>query len=94
MYTRRIIFIVLSFIAIFIIDFDYVCGHIDENPIKPDWCPICELSKSTELGHLVLFILLFIGIFLLIRFQKFTSLILPLSIYHSISPNRAPPCID
>lgn len=52
--VRKIVFIVLAFVALFIIMGDYVAGHTDENILFPEFCPICFLSASTEIPQSVL----------------------------------------
>jgi len=63
----HILFLLLSLLALCVIGFDYVCGHMSESPLKPNQCPLCAAFQSTELGHLTLisltifFLLPFIG---------------------------------
>ena len=86
-----LLLIFLAFLALFVVGFDYVCGHMYENPFKPDECPICASFNSTEFIHLFLFILLFLGFLPLTGVILQSSSRLPLFLIASIRNGRAPP---
>ena len=87
----RIILFLLSFLSLFIIGYDYVCGHIGDNPFEPKYCPVCAIFNSIELGHLLSIDLLFFGIFSLTGFIVLQSTFFNVPLYLSIHPSRSPP---
>lgn len=92
MYNKlRVIIILLAFLSLLVIGYDYVCGHMHENPFNSNYCPICAISNSTELGHLLLVCLLFFGIFPLTGFINLRSPFFYIPFYLSIYPDRSPP---
>ena len=94
MYNKvRTLLTILAFLALLVIGLDYVCGHMDENPFDANYCPICAISNSTELGHLLLVCLLFFGIFSLTGFIYLRTAFFNIPFYLAISPDRAPPFI-
>ena len=89
----RTLFILLSLLALFVIGFDYVCGHMEENPFLPDTCPICASFHSTELGYLLIFLLMFLGILPLTGFISLHSSCSVISLHLSTFSNRSPPSV-
>ena len=87
----HIILILLSFLSLFIIGYDYVCGHIGDNPFEPKYCPICVIFNSIELGCLLSVYLLLLGIFSLTGFIVLKSIFFNVPLYLSIHPSRSPP---
>jgi len=83
----------LSLLALFVVDYDYVCGHMGEDPYVPEVCPICASFNSTELGHLFVFILLLLGIFPLIGLFTPTNIFSFKLIHLSNLPARSPPFV-
>jgi len=85
------LFIFLALVALLLIDFDYVCGHMSENPFKPNECPLCAAFQSTELGDINLLTLLAFGLIPIIGFLTIRQTISPLATYISTYSLRAPP---
>jgi len=56
-----LLFIALSLLSLFIVEYDYTCGHMGVNPFKPDECPLCASFSSTEFIPLFLYLILFLG---------------------------------
>ena len=95
MYNKlRVILIIFAFLSLVVIGYDYVCGHMDENPFDSNYCPICAISNSIELGHLVFVSLLFFGIFSLTGFINLRSAFFYIPFYLSIFPDRSPPTAE
>ena len=89
--STRAILLLLSLLAVFIIVYDYEFGHLGEDLLNPEWCPICYSLKSTELGHLLVVYLLFVGILSLLGFISLTLSFNVSSTEVSFSSPRAPP---
>ena len=89
--SSRIVFLLLAILALFVVTYDYEFGHLGEDLLHPEWCPICYVFHSTELGHLFAVFLLFVGILSLLGFVCYTSSFSVSSIEVTQSLPRAPP---
>jgi len=89
----RVILLLLSFLALFVINHDYVCGHLNENPFHSDKCPICKLFQSTELSPLLIVYKILFGILTVITYVCIIRTFSPLSIYLTTFSYRAPPLV-
>jgi len=58
----KIFFLLVSLLALFLMGYDYVCGHMDENYLLPNKCPLCAAYQSLESGQILLVFLLLFGI--------------------------------
>ncbi len=87
----HILFLLLALFALGVIGHDFVRGHMTDNLLKPNKCPLCSAYQSTELGGTLVFA--FLCIFLPLAFGCFLSdqwrPSLPLHIH--IFSLRAPP---
>ncbi|MBN1292759.1 MAG: hypothetical protein JXB48_13040 [Candidatus Latescibacteria bacterium] len=88
---RKILILLMSLLALFVILYDYEYGHLGENVLNPEWCPLCESIQSTELGHLFMVYLLFVGILTLLGFLDSSNEIAVSSLYFNLTSQRAPP---
>jgi len=89
--SSRIVLLLLAILALFVIIYDYEFGHLGEDALHPEWCPLCYSFHSTELGHLFTVFLLFVGILPLVGFVYYTSSFSVSSIEATQSSPRAPP---
>ena len=85
------LFLCFSLLAIVLMGADYVCGHMGENPLPPNKCPLCTAFQSLESGHILLASLLLFGILPLIGIIKQVAWFSPVSIYLALFFLRAPP---
>ncbi|MCE5252457.1 hypothetical protein LLG96_19825 [bacterium] len=87
-----IVFLFFALVALTMIGYDYVCGHMGENPLIPNKCLLCQAYQSTELVH---YFTVFFGIFSIMPLLGFIivtdNLLFPLQFLTVISL-RAPPC--
>ena len=90
----HIVFLFLSLIALSLIGWDYVCGHLGENPCVPNNCLLCLAFQSTELGHSILAFFLIFGILPVIGYIKSKEWIFPADRFLTYISLRAPPCSD
>ena len=58
----QIFFFLFFLLALFVMGYDYVCGHVGENLLSPNKCPLCKAYQSLESGHILLVSLLLFGI--------------------------------
>ena len=93
MYKKtHIVFLLLSFIALSLIGWDYVCGHLGENPCVHNNCLLCLAFQSTELGHSIPAFFLIFGLSPVIDYIKSQEWILPANRFLTYISLRAPPC--
>ncbi|MFC1528318.1 hypothetical protein ACFL5B_00255 [Candidatus Latescibacterota bacterium] len=88
------LFLFFSLLALVLIGADYVCGHMGENPFRPNKCPLCSAFQSAELGHILLFSLLAFGILPVVGFFRLNCLFSTVSVYLTTYSLRAPPSYD
>lgn len=86
----KIALVLLFFIALFVINNHYVCGHKQEDLFHSETCQICELFLTTELIPLVNYFIVFIGIFTAIEYIYIKCSFSLLSIYLTTISCRAP----
>ena len=89
----RRVFLLLSLISLTFIGFDYVYGHVGENPIPPNHCPLCQAYQSTESAQVFLAFLLLFGMLPIIGFIQHDSYFLPFSTNPLANSLRAPPAV-
>lgn len=89
--SSRIVLLLLAILALFVIMYDYEFGHLGEDALQSEWCPLCSSFHSTELGHNVAVFLLFVGILSLLGFVFYTSSLSVSSIEATQFSPRAPP---
>ena len=81
----------MAFIALFVGGFDYVYGHVDEDPILPEFCPMCAAYQTLEIVFTPLVFLILLGILKISGTLLTEALVLPTSIYLNLNSPRAPP---
>ena len=89
---RDILLLLLAIIALTVISWDYTSGHTIDDIVNQTYCPICDAFQSTELGVLLLYIVMLIGLVpVLCFFMGDNTLFIPSLVQVSITPSRAPP---
>jgi len=89
--TLHFIFVLLAVTALAVIGHDYICGHMADNPFKPNECPLCAAYQSADIGQILLFSLLAILLPLLFGLSMSDQWHSGIPLYISIFSLRAPP---
>lgn len=89
--TGRNIFLILSVLAITLMMWDFVCGHMDESPFAHHTCPLCAAYQSVEMSGDALSDLALCLIFILIGYYCKKSSHVRISCHFRNLTLRAPP---
>jgi len=87
----HIILLFAIFLALFIGSFDYVYGHVDENPIKMDLCPMCAAYQALIIVFSLLVFLLFLKIVKAVGIISIEDILLSSDIFLTSCSPRSPP---
>jgi len=92
--NKRLFLLFLAVLALSIISLDYTHGHTLNEEINLEYCPICDAFQSTEIGVLLLYIVILIGFVPILCYPvRDSNPLVPSLFCSSISPDRAPPVI-
>lgn len=88
----KILLFGLVVFSLAVISWDYTCGHSFEDLINLEYCPFCDSFQSVEIGVLIVYILILLGLVPLIgTFAISAYSFIPSFCIAFIIPNRAPP---
>jgi hypothetical protein len=85
------IFIILALIALTIILVDYTCGHMHENPLESNGCPLCQAHQSSEVGFCSILFYISLGFILTGILLNTVEWVIPSLFFLRNITHRAPP---
>ena len=89
----KILFILLSLAALFILEYDYTSAHMGQNPFVPDSCPLCASFSATDYVETFGGELLFLGFLVCTGSVAVTVFLLPRYSGNPLIPGRSPPSV-
>ena len=87
----KILFVVLSFAALFVLEYDYTSAHMGQDPFVPDTCPLCASFSATDYVDSYSGELLFLGFMVCTGIVATIAFMLPRYLGNPLIPGRSPP---
>ncbi len=84
-------FLLLSLLSLFVVGYDFTCGHTFDEVMSLEYCPVCDAFHSADKVAVFLIDLLLVGSVVFLGIASIYCTLFPSDLYLTLFALRAPP---